>query len=306
MSDTLKWTMAPVSSVRALTWKPAQDFPSPYTSSAEPALATFQDELWIVHCGGGSNTNLWYSVYTDKDGWRKGEWQIPNAQYPATALSKPSLTVYDIDNQLCCTYLGLRDSNPAGKGNVSIVSIDAGQSWMRPAAKPILSLSAPAVAILEEALWIVFRHEDSNELWSALLYPTGDVDEFEMGGEKTSAAPALATFQNKLWCVYRGDGNDNKLYVKTSGDGRDWSAGVPMGGQTSDCAPTLVSVPDQDILMCIYGDSKGGPKLYCTYSVGDPSAWSYAMGVNDNPRTPGSGAGLAYYQGNFFAVYRSA
>ncbi|RCS25628.1 hypothetical protein DUT91_02260 [Phyllobacterium salinisoli] len=308
MSDLLKWTSAPVSSssIPNTTWLSPQDFPSLYTSAAAPALAVFQDKLWIMHRGGGENMDLWYSNFTPQSGWRNGEWQIRYNNIPVKSPSKPALAVIVEDNTLQCAYLRSSGQTQRG-GHISFVSTDNGQDWNPPVTEHILpSASGPAVAWFRDAFWCVFRQLESNQLWVALLYGM-EVDSYEISSQKSSAAPALAVFKDQLWCVYRGYGNDNNLYVTTSNRGEIWAPPTPIPGQTSDCEPALVYVSENDALLCVYGDGNGGSVFYYTYNTtGDPTKWSSPKTINGNPRAPGTGVGLAEYQKNIYCVYRTA
>jgi hypothetical protein len=312
MNDILRWTTGVIDpALQYVTWQPAQDFPSPYTSSASPSLSVFDSKLWLMHLGGGENQNLWYVNYTVESGWRNGEWQVTDKNGPVKSYSKPTLV--NMNNAtLECGYLGISHQDPTARQQVSFIGTQNGRDWSNPLMeRSLTSSSAPISAAYRDGFWCVYRHLQTSELWSGLLYPTGEVDDYDMAGNKTSAAPALAVYKDKFWCVYRGY-DDNRLYVTTSNHGGEvykWSPGVPIGDHYSDCEPTLAYIPGLDILACVYGDANGAPKLYFTYTNaanGRVDAWSYAMEIPQNPRNPGTGAGLAYYQNKFYIAYRSA
>lgn len=301
-SDILKWTSAPVSSYPNLNWQSAQFFGYPFTSAAAPALAADQNTLWCMHRGGGNNQELWYMNYNSQFGWGPidSEWKVTLPQSIPQSFAGPALA-FDSSNQLWCGYGG------AG-ANIKTTASPNGFNWGTIYGSDVsfnTSPAGPALANFNDAIWLIFSDSANNRLMTGRFVDGSLAGMANAGNNYTTTAPALCAFKNQLWCVYRKDNND--LYVTTSSNFQTWTDGIPIPNQTSDCGPSLAYMPENDTLLCVYGDGNGGSVFYYTYNAsGDPATWSTPMAINGNPRAPGTGVGLAEYQGNIYCAYRSA
>ncbi|GGB02369.1 hypothetical protein GCM10011491_33110 [Brucella endophytica] len=302
MSDVLKWAVGTFNtSFPGINWHPPQDFPTPCYSSATPALCAFMGKLWLMHRGGGTNPNIFYTYYaptsTSAGEWTNTEpWLIPGKN----AGTGPTMAVYG-----CQLYSAYLDDIGAISNFVSNLQTNDGSLNWSPVPSGIgISWIAPKFAAYGNALWCAYSDSGNKGLRFSKNSMDGNGWGNESTGPITSASPGFAAYHNKLWCVYRDEGSN--LWVTTSTDGRSWEMPVLLGGQTSDSDPTLCYIPDLDILACVYGDSKGLQKFYFTYTLGRPDAWSYPIPIDGVARAPGAGAGMAYYQNKFFLAYRSA
>lgn len=295
MSDNLYWTaaFADATSLLQNNWRP-QIKDVVFSSAARPSLASFQNKLWCVHRGGGSNQALWCETFDFNNGWY-GEWQIP---YSQQSPSGPALA--EFNGNLYCVYQGDDDNI------YCTISVD-GSSWSNPTYNPIVNnftQSSPALAVANNQLWCVYRGTDNK------LYCIGTRDGQNwsnpkgMGDNLTSLGPTLAAFNSQLWCAYRG-WNNNTLCITTSSDGQNWSNYAYIKDQYTDCEPALIYLPDQSIMLCVYGDGGGGSQLYCTINTsGDPINWQSPNAIGGVQRAPGTGVGLAQINGIVFSLYR--
>lgn len=306
MSDTLKWIQASSGSTPNLAWAPPQAFPSDYQSSAGPALTAFIDslsrgDLWCVHCGGGTNQDLWYANYTQFNGWANGESKVG---YGQKSDAQPALAVYN--GQMWCAYHRPDDSLFVTKCGQDL-QWDGGNPVLQPGPSKqwVTSPFAPALATFNGAVWcgylqnnylMDFVYTQDGQGWGGMFQP----------GSRSSMTPALAAFSQELWCVFRGVGRDDALYVMTSGDGQTWQPPVPISGQATDCPPALAYVAQSNALVCVYGDSNGYPDLWYTCNLhGDPEQWTEPKRIAGIGRAAGTGIGLANYWDSIFCVYRS-
>ncbi|MEV4374749.1 hypothetical protein AB0J71_47390 [Nonomuraea sp. NPDC049637] len=64
--------------------------------------------------------------------------------------------------------------------------------------------------------------------------------------QKSADGPALAVFQNKLYCVFRGPDSDERLYWARRNimGGGSWSSSVPLGTHNSAVSPSLTVFND--------------------------------------------------------------
>ncbi|GGB13793.1 hypothetical protein GCM10011491_46830 [Brucella endophytica] len=276
---------------------PPKQFVSGSSSTAGPALIEFNKQLWCVHNDGNNHKFLWSTVLKGTD-WQ-GEYKIDKN----FTNSRPALATLQNQNQnqLWCAYQG-------NNNGLYIISSDDGQIWSDPPTNIPNNLTSdgPALAVFGgPQLWYVYRGTvaSGGPLWALSSANNWQTPPNRMGGNSTSMSPALAVFKGLLWCVYRGNA-DHGLYVATSKDGGTWTTpGGPIAGLGTDAAPALVYLPDQDALLCVYGDSSGGSELYYAYNTsGDPSAWTSAQ-IKGISRAAGTGVGLAVIDGIIYLAY---
>ncbi|TDY16725.1 hypothetical protein B0G81_7820 [Paraburkholderia sp. BL6665CI2N2] len=120
----------------------------------------------------------------------------------------------------------------------------------------------------------------------------------------TPNRPALAMFNNQLWCVYRSGGGKNKLcYCITppqrTGVGRPWSGEIEIPDQTTVEGPALAVFKDR--LYCVYVGTGGDNSLYYTYWSNVNSSWSDAKKFPKHYSA--YDPALAVFQGKLWCVY---
>ncbi len=120
----------------------------------------------------------------------------------------------------------------------------------------------------------------------------------------TPNRPALAMFNNQLWCVYRSGRDNNKLcYCFTPprqiGVGSSWNREIEIPGQTTIEGPALAVFKDR--LYCVYVGTGGDNSLYSTYWSHVDSSWSDAKKLPNHHSA--YDPALAVFQGKLWCVY---
>ncbi|WP_152471911.1 hypothetical protein [Nocardiopsis gilva] len=236
--------------------------------------------------------------------YQEGEGWSPDQQLPLNLSDfGPSLAG---GSSLDCVFAGAK-----GDSRLYLTRYDHINGWIVAQALPNhYSAAAPAVARYQNKLYCVHRGgKDDEQLWWATYGDQGSgVNEWSADqsfpAHKSSTTPALAVFQDKLYCVHRGAVDDAQMYW-TCWDGSSWSADRPVGGWTSSHAPALA----------VYRDTRRQPCLVCVHRLDDGSlnlirftGSDWRPGLNDYPTTlPGKTAkapALAVFGGDLHCVQR--
>jgi hypothetical protein len=170
-----------------------------------------------------------------------------------------------------------------------------GQDWSNDNKFPAGHYSAaePSLAWFKNKLYCVHRGagSDSTLWWTS--YETGTQGnrwspDFQLPQKYSAAGPALAVFQDRLYCFHRG-ANDKQLWYFTF-DGANWSDDTPLPQKYSEAGPALAVF--QDRLYCVHRGVGSDQMLW--YFTFDGANWS------DDTKMVGhyslDGPGLITYQ----------
>lgn len=112
----------------------------------------------------------------------------------------------------------------------------------------------PAATVHNGVLYVVWRSSndsgDPDRLWVQSFNGTNWYNRGSLGEHWSRERPALASFNGKLHCVYRGH-NNNRLWWTTLNDTGTWTGGVMLEAN-SDTGPDLAVLDDK--LYCVYHD----------------------------------------------------
>lgn len=142
------------------------------------------------------------------------------------------------------------------------------------------------------------QHFDDSQLrWTAHDPIQGSwVDEQKLNKVYSEGGPALAAFQDKLYCIARGAGNDTHLWWMT------------FDGQWSDYNELYYSYSDDDPSLAVHNE-----ELYCAFKGTDNMLWWMKWqggGWTQNQRVDTaftlSGPGLVSFHGNLYCVTRGS
>ncbi|QFY13544.1 hypothetical protein GBF35_49530 [Nonomuraea phyllanthi] len=243
-------------------WSPEQRFVEHFEVS-EPALAEFQNRLFIVHRGKEGDPALWWAMYDPQEGWSADQ-QLPEH----VSDSAPALTAYD--GELCCVHRG------DGDDMLWWTRWD-GTSW-----SPDTRLSdhpaagSPALAAYDGRLYCVHAGTDA-ALWWSRWDGSGWSACRQLPDHACRSNPALAVYRGHLYCVYTGD--DAALWW-TRWDGSDWTPGQRVArqpaaegtaGQSAAEGPALTVYKDR--IYCLYRDGSDNSLWWTLF---DGSGWSAA------------------------------
>jgi hypothetical protein len=152
-----------------------------------------------------------------------------------------------------------------------------------------------------------------SSVWDASTHTWGEESAFT--DIESAAGPALAQFRDRLYCVYRGKGDDTNMYWMhyTSADG--WSDGsaedeypvemrpkkFPAHHTTG--VPTLVVFNDK--LYCFHKGGKDDQSLWCCTLNPDRNSWSPDVKINAAPDTSGYNRTVNTNYGTAAAVFNN-
>ncbi|MEV0379374.1 hypothetical protein [Nonomuraea sp. NPDC050643] len=237
-------------------WSVEQRFVDHFSVSS-PALAQFQDRLYLVHRGNVGDSSLWWTVYDAEQGWSEDQ-RFPHH----FSDSGPALTAYD--GQLYCVHRG-----SDGDAALWWTRWD-GSSWSADARLPEhFSAAAPALAAYDGHLYCVHRGAgDDQALWWTRWDGANWSPDQKLPGHASRSNPALAVYRGHLYCVHRGAGDDSALWW-TRWDGSKWSPDQKLPGHHATEGPALTVYKDR--LYCVH---RGGSDQSLWWSSFNGSGWT--------------------------------
>lgn len=222
-------------------WWSRQLVLSDRASADAPALAAFQNKLFMAWRGSG-DTNLWWATY---DGNADLKWSAQDQLTDRGSATSPALAVFR--NQLFMAWRGV-PQDPTSIPGVP-VSIGTGPGD-------------------QNLYWATYDEND----------PRGWTDQRPLSDRASYGVPALAAFQDKLFMAWRGVEGDEDLYWATYDGNPDlkWSDQNPLTDRASAVGPALVVL--QNKLYMVWrgiGGTENDEKLYwATYDENNPRKWT--------------------------------
>jgi hypothetical protein len=190
------------------------------------------------------------------------------------------------------------------------ISSPNGSDWSNPGAIPNASIAdSPALTDYSGTLYCAYQLYGS-DYHSGRLYMIGSADGSTWGqpeqvaGASISLSPALATFNNVLYCAYQGyerDDRSGKLFLGSSQDGVTWTTPVQISGVSMSNSPALAAFNNS--LYCAYqGYGPNGQLMYTSSS--DCATWSTpspiaAAQMSESPA-------LVVFNGRLYAFYQGS
>jgi hypothetical protein len=150
------------------------------------------------------------------------------------------------------------------------------------------------------AMLIPIGKPDTSLYWMTYREGVGWSEREKMPEQKSRENPALALFQDKMYCVYRDDRKEAALwYAVNSPDGTGWSEPKRIPDQHSNAAPAIAVFNDR--LYCVYMSSDG-PELRCI--TFDGTSWSKSEKIPGQKTS--TGPGLAVFNDTLYCVYQAS
>ncbi|MEO3756351.1 hypothetical protein [Streptomyces sp. B6B3] len=157
----------------------------------------------------------------------------------------------------------------------------------------------------QDTMYCVYRDDTQDgELWYAVNASDGSgwSDPMRIPNQSSKAAPAIAVFNDRLYCLYKA--SDGPELRCISFDGTSWSKSEKIPGQKTSTGPGLAVF--NDTLYCVYQASDMDPEMYWTTFDGE--SWSEGHLMDGKPgkyqkcfREPA----LAVYRDELHCVYRT-
>ena len=242
-------------------------------SADRPALASFQGRLWCVHRGPGNDVQLyWTSFKYATPGAQDGGWSVDAPISNQLSGGAPALAVFN--DQLWCEYEGGSPSHSNPDLYYTFYDSSAGE-WSNGQVIPNqMSDSGPALAVFQGQLWCVYRggssdvNDDNPQLYYTIWDGKNWSNAVSISNQMSNRQPALAVFNNQLWCAYHGGApsHDNPHLYYTVCNGYHWTDGQPITDEISGGGPTLVYDTPVKELVCMWTGNEAGLYNQLRYS----------------------------------------
>ena len=139
----------------------------------------------------------------------------------------------------------------------------------------------------------------SNKDFSVLVWENNINDwsnDIELQSQ-TSSGPALTVFNNQLYCVHQGVGDNQSLWVTSSVDGSNWSNDTELPDHKTSSSPALVVFNNK--LYCVHQGVGDNHSLWVTYF--DGSKWSRDKELQSQTS---SGPALTVFNNKLYCVHQ--
>jgi hypothetical protein len=238
---------------------------NPVGLSGSPALAVYKDRLYCVHGGRSDSGWLWVTSF-DGTSWSP-DTQVAPGGNPVGLSDSPALAVYQ--DRLYCVHGGRNDS-----GWLWVTSFD-GTSWspdtqVVASGNPVGLSASPALAVYDGLIYCVHGGRgDSGWTWCTTFDGTNWSEDHLIPDASNayglSDSPALAVFDNRLFCVRGGRGDSGWLWCGTF-DGTNWSADarVTPGGNPVGLSNSPAVAEFGGRLYCLHGGRGDSGWTWCT------------------------------------------
>lgn len=129
---------------------------------------------------------------------------------------------------------------------------------------PFLTAGRPGVAILNKQPVIAWRALDNDALMWSARSANGTWSAPQQTGAQTSHGPALATFGNTVFGVWKAHGDESPFWATFNGT--SWSAikPLPVAGGTVLLSDTPALIPSQSGLTMAYKGSQTDSRIFLT------------------------------------------
>jgi C1A family cysteine protease len=271
--------------------------------------------FWIAYGQCGIDADMWEVTGFSKtyfDWMGDSQIQTTRPSTPKTS-SWPALAMNTSNNLLYLVYRSSADSTmwwSWSDGNIWYG--DAQIQTTRPSTPK--TSAAPALALYNNnKLYLVYRSSADSTMWYSWFDGTtwnGDTQIKTSGGStpKTSAAPALAVYNNKLYLVYRSSSNSTMYYAWF--DGTNWNGDTQIktaGGVTPKTGATPGLAVYNNKLYIVYHSSADSTMWYAWF---DGTNWNGDTQIKTSSKTPKTSASpsLAVNSANntLYLVYKSS
>jgi hypothetical protein len=276
-------------------------------SSAPPALAEFNNRVYMAYIGSGSS-NL-YICYWDGSQWH-GQTKITD-QNDAKSGSSPALAAFN--GRL---YLAFRGSGAST--NLYICSSADGTNWGSQTKitdqNDAQTSSSPALAAFNGRLYLGYRGWGASTSLYVCSSSNGtswgsQTNVTDQNGAQTTvtAGPSLAAFGGALYMGYEGAAgtgvNGADLYVCSTTNGTTWGSQTNLaeinGAQGYD---GVALAANGSLMMAVYHGAHTASLYGCAFNG---SVWSSNQVDFSDANGAGSawGPALASFQGQFITAY---
>ena len=206
-------------------WIPQKLTNNTYNTTHGPALAAYDNKLYMAYKGSGTDTRIWYTYYDDNKYAHKDESKWEDSAKPLSShhtSCSPALAV--LGENMYMVWKGGRNANEANGNNIYYSVFNrTNNTWTAPVATGASTSHRPALAVFRNRLYMAWKNSgnygisyssrSSSSSWTSGVHISGL-------GINTTHGPALACFR---------DGDAETLYLvwKGSADRKIWYASLP-------------------------------------------------------------------------------
>ncbi|EQD86721.1 hypothetical protein A8924_7096 [Saccharopolyspora erythraea NRRL 2338] len=260
-------------------WSPDTRFANDQACSSVPALVWHQTKLLCSHPGAGDDREALYETSFDHaadphvEKWSRDRRADDVSTSTGVALSKHNGTLRM-----------LQRVGSDGFGDMIVWTRD-GEGWGSPVNLGIdfRTSAVPAMASWNFPL-IAYRDVDGDRLWWSWLQGHGAWAPRREMGFGSADGPALAVLNDVPYCVFRGTGDDTRLYwSKLNIEPVEWTAPAPLGNHFSATSPALAVL--NGTLYCVHRGSSD-EKLWWTSFNGETWTPDQALPNHYSKATP--------------------
>jgi hypothetical protein len=278
-------------------------------SSSKPALAFYNNRLYMAYLGWGASSNL-YSCSFDGSTW-SSQTDITD-ENGAKSSTSPALASFN--GKLFMAYKG------SSSNNIYICSFN-GSEWgdqtKISSQNDAQTGSTPALAAFDGRLYLAYRGWGA----STSLYVCSSSDGVNWGSQTnvtaqnganttTTAGPALAAFGGRLYMGYEGASgtaaNGADLYVCSTSNGTSWGSETNVADVNgAQCYDGVALAASGSLLFAIYHGAHTAQLYGCAFNG---TTWSSNQ-VNFTDLNGGGsaeGPALAFFQNQFYTAYLGA
>jgi hypothetical protein len=262
---------------------------------------------WVWGLFAGSKNWIWYTV-SDGGGW--GIPDVPVTSHDHTKTSDgPAAAAFN--SQLYLAYKSA-DSNDLWY-NV----FDGQSGWLEQDIRitrdgHTQTSAGPALAVFNGKLYMAYKSADSNDLWYSVFdgqsgWLEQDIRITQDGHSQTSAGPALAAYNSKLYLAYKSADSDDLWYNVFDGQSGwlEQDIRITQDGHTQTSAAPALAVFNGQLYMAY----KSADSNDLWYNVFDgQSGWlEQDIRITQDGHSQTSAApALAVFNGQLYMAYRSA
>ncbi len=254
-------------------------------TSVGPCIAVFNDQLYMVWKGVQGDQSMWWTTYTDQNGWGPQQPVVgSDGVVPGTSVG-PQLAVFN--GRLYMAWKGVQ-----GDQSIWWSSTSDGREW-RPQQQvrgsngvvPGTSVG-PSLAVYGEQLYMAWKgvQGDPTMWWSSTSdgQNWASQNQINLGfGFSTSVGPSLAVLNNELYMAWKGVEGDQGIWWSSTPGVPNWGAQQQVCGVGTSVGPCLAAY--NDTLYMAWKGVDGDDGIYWTLFGLNPGGQVNVPGADTDP-----------------------
>lgn len=247
------------------SWGETQLMNEAFRSETGPAVIGFEDKLFSVYRGAGSDSRLYYTTFQKNDDG-SDDWTDPQPLGEHYTADEPALAV--LDGELFCFY------NGAGDDTQVYYATWTGSGWSSCQSVPgLFGKAGPGAAVYPGKIFVAvagsWRSGQEGRLWWS-VYANGRWGQPTCSpGNKLNLPPALVMHGGAIRIIYTG--TDESFFIATFTSDTTLSSPMKFPHHLSSDGPSVVS---HDGVLYVVSRASSGDQIWFTYSTDDGRTWT--------------------------------